>query len=98
MKISFLTALYYITFCLLGLISGYYLGFNLFLFICELFEVLNPPHWLNVLFAAGFGVTLAAIYFVIAFLLHTFKNILWKIIDAFAEFVTNLIYAISNHK
>lgn len=98
MKISFLTALYYVTFCLLGLISGYYLGFNLFLLICELFEVANPPHWLNVLFAAGFGLTLAIIYLIIAFLLHGLKNITWKLIDAFAEFLTNLIYTISNHK
>lgn len=98
MKISVLTALYYISFSLLGLVSGYYLGFNLFLFICELFEVLNPPHWLNVLFASGFGITLAAIYFVIAFLLHAFKNILWRLVDAFAEFMTNFIYTMSHHK
>lgn len=96
MHLSFLTAIYYIAFILLGLVLGYHLGFNLFLLLCGLFSIANPPYWLNVLFAAGFAIILAIIYFVIAVLLHGIKNVLYKIGDAIAEFFTNLIVALYN--
>ena len=91
MYLSFLTALYYIAFILLGLVLGYHLGFNLFLLLCSLFSITDPPYWLNVFFAAGFAIILAIIYFVIAVLLHGLKNVLYKICDAMAEFLTNII-------
>lgn len=96
MHLSFLTALYYIAFILLGLVLGYHLGFNLFLLLCSLFGITDPTHWINVVFAAGFGITLAAICLVIAFMLHGLKNVLYRICDAMAEFFTNLIAALCN--
>lgn len=96
MHLSFLTTLYYIAFCLLGLVSGYYLGFNLFLFICDLFGVTSPSYWLNVAFAAGFGFVLAAIYLVIAAFLHGIKNVTYKLIDVMAEFLTRLVASLYN--
>ena len=53
-----------------GLVSGYFLGFNLFLLICNLLGVAEPPYWLNVFFAAGFAFVLAMIYMIIALILH----------------------------
>ena len=96
MHLSFLTGLYYVSFCLLGLVSGYYLGFNLFLLICDLFEVTSPPYWLNVAFAAGFGFVLAVIYLVIAVFLHWIKNVTYKVIDVMADFLTRLVGSLYN--
>ena len=96
MHLSFLTGLYYAAFCLLGLVSGYYLGFNLFLLICDLFGVTSPPYWLNVAFAAGFGFVLAVIYLVIAVFLHWIKNVTYKVIDVMADFLTRLVGLLYN--
>ena len=96
MHLSFLTALYYIAFILLGLVLGYHLGFNLFLLLCSLFSITDPPYWLNVVFAAGFAIILAIIYLLVAVLLHGLKNVLYKIGDAIAEFFTNLIATLYN--
>ena len=94
MHISFLTALYYIGFLVLGLVSGYFLGFNLFLLICNLFGVAAPPYWLNVFFATGFAFVLAMIYLIIALILHGIKNLSYRFADGLAEFATNLIAAL----
>lgn len=96
MHLSFLTALYYIGFLVLGLVSGYFLGFNLFLLICDLFEVAEPPYWLNVFFAAGFAFVLGMIYLIIGFILHGIKNLTYRFADGLAEFATNLIAALFN--
>ena len=96
MHLSFLTALYYIAFILLGLVLGYHLGFNLFLLLCSLFSIADPPYWLNVAFAAGFGFVLAAIYLVIAAFLHGIKNVTYKLIDVMAEFLTRLVASLYN--
>lgn len=96
MHISFLTGLYYVSFCLLGLVSGYFIGFNLFLLLCQVFGVISPPYWLNVAFAAGFGFVLAVIYLVIAAFLHGLKNVIYRLIDVMAEFITRLIAALYN--
>ena len=96
MHLSFFKVLYYVAFCLLGLVSGYYLGFNLFLLICDLFGVTSSPYWLNVAFAAGFGFVLAAIYLVIAAFLHGIKNVTYKLIDVMAEFLTRLVASLYN--
>ena len=94
MHLSFLTALYYIAFLVLGLVSGYFLGFNLFLLICSLFGITEPPYWLNVFFATGFAFVLAMIYLIIALILHGIKNLSYRFADGIAEFATNLIAAL----
>lgn len=96
MHLSFLTALYYMAFLVLGLVSGYFLGFNLFLLICDLFRVAEPPYWLNVFFATGFAFVLAIIYMIIAVILHGIKNLSYRFADAIAIFSTNLIAALFN--
>ena len=98
MHLSFLTALYYIVFLVLGLVLGYFLRFNLFLLICDLFGVLEPPYWLNVFFASGFAFIVAIIYLVIALILHGIKNVSYRFADGIAEFATNLIAAAFNKK
>ena len=96
MHLSFLTGLYYVSFGLLGLVSGYFLGFNLFQLLCEIFSVSNAPNWLNVAFAAGFGFILAVVYLVIAAILHGFRNVIYRLIDVMAEFITRLIAVLYN--
>lgn len=94
MHLSFLTALYYIAFLVLGLVSGYFLGFNIFLLICSLFGVAEPSYWLNVFFAVGFAFVLAMSYLIIAVILHGIKNLSYRFADRLAEFATNLIAAL----
>ena len=96
MHLSFLTGLYYVSFCLLGLVSGYFLGFNMFQLLCEVFGVSNAPNWLNVAFAAGFGFVLSAVYLVIAAIFHGLRNVIYRLIDVMAEFVTRLIAVLYN--
>lgn len=98
MRPSFLTALYYIGFPLLGLVLGYFLGFNLFLLICDLFGVIEPPYWLNVLFAAGFAIVVAMIYLVVALILHGIKIVTDRFAGGMATFATNLIATLFNKK
>ena len=96
MHLSFLTGVYYVSFGLLGLVSGYYLGFNLFQLLCDIFSVSNVSYWLNVAFAAGFGFVLSAVYLVIAAIFHGLRNVIYRLIDVMAEFVTRLIAVLYN--
>ena len=64
--------------------------------LCEVFGVSNVPNWLNVAFAAGFGFVLSAVYLVIAAIFHGLRNVIYRLIDVMAEFVTRLIAVLYN--